>query len=114
MVGAAIAAPLQASRTENRIDLMSDFSQAIVQAAGLSKVVPLNETSANGAPGADGLVILQDISHMVMRGEAVALVRALGYGNPTLLVLLAGLDSARDAPLDPHFAVLFGPDGHRA
>src|SRR5437870_4330923 len=110
MVGAAIAAPLQASRTENRIDLMSDFSQAIVQAAGLSKVVPLNETSANGTPGADELVILQDISLKVMPGEAVAIVGASGSGKSTLLGLLAGLDTPSSGQVRLDGADLFGLD----
>src|SRR2546427_11172890 len=110
MVGAAIAAPLQASRTENRIDLMSDFSQAIVQAAGLSKVVPLNETSANGTPGANELVILQDISLKVMPGEAVAIVGASGSGKSTLLGLLAGLDTPSSGQVRLDGAGLFRLD----
>src|SRR2546428_14136605 len=108
MVGAAIGAPLQASRTENRIDLMPDFSQAIVQAAGLSKVVPLNETSPNGTPGADDLVILQDISLKVMPGEAVAIVGASGPGKSTLLGLLAGLDTPSSGQVRPAGAGLSG------
>src|SRR2546427_11935323 len=116
MVGAAIAAPLQASRTENRIDLMSDFSQAIVQAAGLSKVVPLNETSDNGTPGAGELVILQDISLKVMPGEAVAIVGASGSGKSTLLGLLAGLDTPSSGQVRLDGADLFGlgEDGRAA
>src|SRR6266481_3856045 len=110
MVGAAIAAPLQASRTENRIDLMSDFSQAIVQAAGLSKGVPLNETSANGTPDADELVIVRDISLKVMPGEAVAIVGASGSGTSTLLGLLAGLDTPSSGQVRLDGADLFGLD----
>jgi putative ABC transport system ATP-binding protein len=60
----------------------------IVQATGLSKIVPL---VANG--GASQLAILQDIDLAVMSGEAVAVVGASGSGKSTLLALLAGLDT---------------------
>src|SRR5258708_36932041 len=93
MAGSAAAVPQQASRAPNSIDLMPDFSQPIVQAAGLSKVVQLNQNAANGTPGADELVILQDISLKVMPGEAVAIVRASGSGKSRLLGLVAGLDT---------------------
>src|SRR2546430_16668210 len=86
MVGAASPVPLQASRTADRIDLMPGFSRPIVLATGLSKVVRL----ANGTPGANELVILQDISLEVMPGEAAALVGAPGSGKTTLLGLPAG------------------------
>jgi putative ABC transport system ATP-binding protein len=89
---------------------MSDFSQAIVQAAGLSKVVPLNETSVNGMSGADELVILQDISLKVMPGEAVAIVGASGSGKSTLLGLLAGLDTPSSGQVRLDGADLFGLD----
>src|SRR5258705_2733824 len=110
MVGAASAVPQQASRTANRIDLMSDFSKFIVQAAGLSKVVPLNETAANGSPGANELVILQDISLEVMPGEAVAIVGASGSGKSTLLGLLAGLDTPSSGAVRLDGTDLFGLD----
>src|SRR6266705_2122731 len=106
MVGAASAVPLQASSTANRIDLMPDFSQPIVLATGLSKVVRL----ANGTPGANELVILQDISLEVMPGEAVAVVGASGSGKSTLLGLLAGLDTPSSGSVQLDGADLFGLD----
>jgi putative ABC transport system ATP-binding protein len=68
---------------------MSESLQPIVEVSGLSKVVRL----ANGSPGANELVILQDIALEVMPGDAVAIVGASGSGKSTLLGLLAGLDT---------------------
>src|SRR5206468_12460535 len=110
MVGAASAVPQQASRPANRIDLMSDFSRPIVLATGLSKVVQLNESTANGTPGANELVILQDISLEVMPGEAVAVVGASGSGKSTLLGLLAGLDTPSSGSVQLDGADLYGLD----
>ena len=76
----------------------------------MSKVVPLNETSPNGTPGADDLVILQDISLKVMPGEAVAIVGASGSGKSTLLGLLAGLDTPSSGQVRLDGADLFGLD----
>jgi len=85
---------------------MSDFSKPIVQAAALSKVVRL----ANGSPGANELVILQDISLEVMPGEAVAIVGASGSGKSTLLGLLAGLDTPSSGRVQLDGTDLFGLD----
>jgi putative ABC transport system ATP-binding protein len=87
--GAPSAVPQQASKTAKRTDFMSGSSQPIVEASGLSKIVRL----ANGAPGANELAILQDITLEVMSGEAVAIIGASGSGKSTLLGLLAGLDT---------------------
>src|SRR6266699_935944 len=106
MVGSAAAVPQQASRAPNSIDLMPDFSQPIVQAAGLSKVVRL----ADGSLGADELVILPDISLKVMPGEAVAVAGASGSGKSTLLGLLAGLDTPSSGRVRLDGADLFGLD----
>src|SRR6202162_2037256 len=106
MVGAAMAVPQQASRTESRIDFMPDFPQTIVLASGLSKVVRL----ADGAPGTNELAILQDISLEVMRGEAVAVVGASGSGKSTLLGLLAGLDTPSSGSVQLDGSDLFGLD----
>ena len=85
---------------------MPDLPQSIVQATGLSKVVRL----ANGTPGADELVILQDISLKVMPGEAVAIIGASGSGKSTLLGLLAGLDTPSSGQVRLDGADLFGLD----
>src|SRR6266704_2079594 len=110
MVGAASPVPLQASRTANTIDLMPDLSQPIVLATGLTKVVQLNESAAHGTPGANELVIMQDISLEVMPGEAVAIVGASGSGKSTLLGLLAGLDTPSSGRVRLDGADLFGLD----
>ena len=106
MVGAALAVAQQASIAETRIDLMLDLPQSIIQATGLSKVVHVTD----GMPGANELVILQDISLKVMPGEAVAIVGASGSGKSTLLGLLAGLDTPSAGQVQLDGVDLFGLD----
>src|SRR5207247_5257221 len=65
---------------------------------------------ANGTPGANELVILQDISLEVMPGEAVAILGASGSGKSTLLGLLAGLDTPSSGAVQLDGADLFGLD----
>ena len=63
---------------------MSDGTQPIVQAAGLTKQVDT---------GRSQLTILADISLDIAAGEAVAIVGASGSGKSTLLAIIAGLDT---------------------
>ncbi len=72
--------------------------------------MPINENAAHGTPGANELVILQDISLEVIPGEAVAIVGASGSGKSTLLGLLAGLDTPSAGAVQLDGIDLFGLD----
>ena len=90
---------------------MTEFSQPIVKASGLSKIVRLaSDIAADGTPGATQLVILQDIALEVMSGEAVAIAGASGSGKSTLLGLLAGLDTPSAGTVQLDGVDLFGLD----
>lgn len=79
----------------------------MIEAAGLSKVVP---------NGSGTLAILHEIDLQVMAGEAVAIVGASGSGKSTLLGLLAGLDtpSAGSVHLDGCDLFALDEDGRAA
>ena len=84
-----------------------EANELILETVGLGKRVPSPEGE---------LVILQNISLRIARGEKLAIVGASGSGKSTLLGLMAGLDEATEGRvyLDGHDLGTLDEDGRAA